>query len=172
MTRAHASLLPVDADSLTCCAGDVARGIARLFHRHALVTLCEVPLPNGRRADLLAIDAKGQITIVEIKVARADLLGDAKWPDYLDWCDRFFWGLSPALDPALCERADCLPERSGLIVADRYDAAVLREAACFAMSPARRRSELLRIGRLAMQRIMRATDPDLAGHAGASDIGL
>lgn len=71
------------------CATDVARGVARMFHGAGLTVLCEVPLPNGRRADLLAIDGKGEVTIVEIKVAQADLRGDAKWPDYLDYCDRF-----------------------------------------------------------------------------------
>ena len=66
-----------------------------------MFALCEVPLPNGRRADMMAIDAKGLITIVEIKVSRADLLGDQKWPDYLDYCDRFFWAVPAGfvLDP-------------------------------------------------------------------------
>jgi hypothetical protein len=70
----------------------VARGITRLFARNDIWCLPEMPLRNGRRADLMGIDAKGQVIIVEIKVARADLLGDAKWTDYLDHCDRFFWG--------------------------------------------------------------------------------
>jgi hypothetical protein len=70
-------------------AQDVARGVARLFYRQDLIALCEVPLGNGRRADIMALDAKGCVTIVEIKVSRADLRGDGKWPDYLDYCDRF-----------------------------------------------------------------------------------
>src|SRR3546814_8605298 len=72
-------------------AADVARGVCRLFAQAGLVAIPEVPLPNGRRTDLTAIDAKGQITIVEIKVSRADLHGDGKWPDYCDWFDRFYW---------------------------------------------------------------------------------
>ena len=78
-------------------AAEVARGVTRLFCRHDLFAICEVPLPNGRRADLMAIDGKGALTIVEIKVARADLVGDSKWTDYLDYCDRFFWAVPPAL---------------------------------------------------------------------------
>ena len=74
-------------------AADVARGVSRLFYRQTLIGQTEVTLGNGRRADIMAIDAKGQIVIVEIKVSRADLLGDRKWPDYLDYCDRFFWRL-------------------------------------------------------------------------------
>ncbi len=154
---------------IDCCAGDVARGLARLFHRQGRTVLCEVPLPNGRRADLLAVDARGHISIVEIKVARGDLLADAKWVDYLDWCDRFYWALSPALDPALVD--DRQPDRCGLIVADRYDAVVMREGVDAPLAPARRRAELLRIARLAMRRTMSALDPELAGHASGGDIG-
>lgn len=158
------------ADS--CCAADVARGVARLFHRQGQTLLCEVPLPNGRRADAVAVDARGIITIVEIKVARADLLGDGKWPDYLDWCDRFLWAVGPAIDPALLDDPCRQPQRCGLIVADRYDAVVMRDAAHIALPPARRRSELLRLGRLAMRRVMLGNDPELIAHAGERDIGL
>ncbi len=143
------------------CATDVARGVVRLFHNAGLTVLCEVPLPNGRRADLLAIDAKGQVTIVEIKVARADLRGDTKWPDYLDYCDRFYWAIDPALDAGLLSQDTHLPDRCGLIVGDRYGAEILREAAAHRLAPARRKAELLRIGRLAMRRIMFAADPEL-----------
>lgn len=164
-----AAIDPVRTETLGLtgpCATDVARGVTRLFHRHGLTVLCEVPLPNGRRADLLAINGKGQVTIVEIKVARADLHGDAKWPDYLDWCDRFFWALDPGLDPAILHTELYLPERSGIIVADRYDAQILRPAATHPLAPARRKAEALRIARLAMRRIMIAGDPELAGFAG------
>ncbi|MFM6853446.1 MAG: MmcB family DNA repair protein [Sphingopyxis sp.] len=142
------------------CAGDVARGLMRLFHRQGMTSLCEVPLPNGRRADLLAICPRGRITIVEIKVAKADLLGDTKWPEYLDWCDHFYWGLSPTLDPEWISGEAWQPQRCGLIVADRYDAAILRPAAEHPLPPARRRSETLRLARLAMRRNMAAFDPD------------
>ncbi len=143
------------------CATDVARGVSRLFHAAGQSVLCEVPLPNGRRADLLAVDPRGEVTIVEIKVAQADLHGDAKWPDYLEFCDRFYWALDPALDPALLWRETHLPDRCGLIVGDRYGAEILREAAVHRLAPARRKAELLRIARLAMRRIMLAADPEL-----------
>ena len=83
-------------------AAEVARGVTRLFCRHDLFAMCEVPLPNGRRADLMAIGPQGELTIVEIKVSKADLLGDQKWTDYLDYCDRFFWAVPHAL--AHCSR--------------------------------------------------------------------
>lgn len=151
-------------DMLT--AADVVRGVCRLFVQQGLVAIPEVPLPNGRRTDLTAIDAKGQITIVEIKVSRADLHGDGKWPDYCDWCDHFYWALASGLDPAILETSAYRPETSGLIVADRYGAAVVRKAARCHLAPARRKSELLRIGRLAMRRSMIASDPILVANWG------
>ena len=141
-------------------AGEVARGVTRLFCRRDLFAICEVPLPNGRRADLMAIDGKGQLTIVEIKVARADLLGDGKWRDYLDYCDHFFWAVPQAL-AYFTEGADFLPEAAGLIVADRYDAAVLREPLLRPLAPARRKAELLRFARRAARRLSAQIDPTL-----------
>jgi hypothetical protein len=90
-------------------ARDVARGVTRLFFRQDLFAMCEVPLPNGRRADMMAIDAKGCLTIVEIKVSRADLRGDGKWPDYLDYCDRFFWAVPGGFALDLFETEDFRP---------------------------------------------------------------
>jgi hypothetical protein len=106
-------------------AADVARGVSRMLLRHDYVCLCEVPLANGRRADLMGVDARGRIVIVEIKVSRADLLGDGKWPDYLDYCDRFFWAVPQGFDLAPFESEALRPDVAGLIVADRYDAATL-----------------------------------------------
>ena len=143
-------------------AADVARGVCRLFAQKGLVAIPEVTLPNGRRTDLTAIDAKGRITIVEIKVSRADLHGDGKWPDYCDWCDHFYWALAAGLDPSILETEGYRRETSGLIVADRYGAAVVRDAVACDLAPARRRAELLRIGRIAMRRSMLAADPELA----------
>jgi hypothetical protein len=141
-------------------AADVARGVTRLFCRQDLFAMCEVPLPNGRRADMMAIDAKGALTIVEIKVAKADLVGDCKWTDYLDYCDRFFWAVPQDLSGLLTR--DCfLPDRAGLIVADRYDAAILREAAHEPLAPARRKAELLRFARRAARRLSAQIDPTL-----------
>jgi hypothetical protein len=141
-------------------AADVARGVTRLFCRQDLFAMCEVPLPNGRRADLMAIGPKGALTIVEIKVAKADLLGDVKWTDYLDYCDRFFWAVPPDL-ASICEGERFLPGAAGLIVADRYDAVLVREAAERPLAPARRKAELLRFARRAARRLSVQIDPSL-----------
>jgi hypothetical protein len=141
-------------------AAEVARGVTRLFCRQDLFAICEVPLPNGRRADMMAIDSKGTLTIVEIKVAKSDLLGDGKWTDYLDYCDRFFWAV-PAHLSAICEGERFLPNAAGLIVADRYDAVLVRDATHRPLAPARRKAELLRFARRAARRLSAQIDPSL-----------
>jgi len=140
----------------------VARGIARLFARNDIWCLPEMPLRNGRRADLMGIDVRGQVIIVEIKVNRADLLGDAKWPDYLDHCDRFFWGLAAHLDRAVMETDAFRPAACGIIVADGYDAEILRPAPLLPLAAARRKVEVERLARAALRRQVVAADPGCA----------
>ncbi|GGC03661.1 hypothetical protein GCM10011494_22650 [Novosphingobium endophyticum] len=139
-------------------ASNVVRGIGRLFARNDIWCLAEMPLRCGRRADLMGIDAKGHVVIVEIKVSRADLLGDGKWTDYLDYCDRFYWGLPPALDRAPLESEAFLPERCGLIVADAYDAEILRPAPLRQLAPARRKVEVERLARASLRRLVNLGD--------------
>jgi hypothetical protein len=140
-------------------AADVARGVARLFARNDIWCMPEVPLRSARRADLMGIDARGQVVIVEIKVARGDLLGDAKWGDYLDYCDRFFWALPPGLDRAPLDGAAFLPEMCGVIVADGYDGEILRPAALSPLASARRKSLVESLARIAMRRHAALIDP-------------
>ncbi len=140
-------------------AQDVARGVARLFLRHEMTPLVEVPLGNGRRADVMAIDPKGCITIVEIKVSRADLLGDAKWPFYLDYCDRFLWAVPCGFDLTPFDDPAFRPDVAGLICADRYDAAILREPQLRPLAGARRKAETLRFARRAARRLWGSLDP-------------
>ncbi len=145
-------------------AGDVARGVTRMLLRHDCVTIAEVPLDGGRRADLMALDARGNIVIVEIKVSRADLLGDGKWTDYLAHCDRFFWAVPEGFDLRPFDQPGFLPERAGLIVADRYDAAVVREAATVPLASATRRKCTLGFARRAARRVINLLDPDAGQH--------
>jgi hypothetical protein len=139
-------------------ASDVARGVTRLFCRQDLFAICEVPLPNGRRADLMGVDSKGNLAIVEIKVAKSDLVGDCKWTDYLEYCDRFYWAVPPEL-ASILEGEQFLPGEAGLIVADRYDAALVRHAVHRPLAPARRKAELLRFARRAARRLSEQLDP-------------
>ncbi|USI74248.1 MmcB family DNA repair protein [Sphingomonas morindae] len=144
-------------------ARDVARGVSRFFFRADRMALCEVPLGNSRRADIMALDGKGRIVIVEIKVSRADLLGDGKWPEYLDYCDSFYWAVPPGFDLAPFETEAFRPDLCGLIVADRYDAAIVREAPCRPLAAARRKAETLRFARRAARRVLGGLDPDAIG---------
>jgi len=143
-------------------AAHVARGIGRLFARNDIWCLSEMALRSGRRADLMGIDAKGHVIIVEIKVSRADLLGDSKWTDYFEHCDRFYWGLAPHLDRACMESPAFLPERCGLIVADGYDAEILRPAPLVPLAAARRKAEVERLARASLRRQACTLDPLIA----------
>jgi hypothetical protein len=153
---------PIPDDELKA-AQAVARGICRLFARNDIWCIPEMPLRSNRRADLMGIDAKGHLVIVEIKVSKADLLGDAKWQDYLEHCDRFYWGLAAHLDRACMETEAFLPERCGLIVADGYDAEILRPAATVPLNAARRKAEIERLARASLRRHMASLDPALSG---------
>lgn len=144
------------------CALDVARGTTRMLLRHDLVAISEVPLDGNRRADLMALDVRGQIVIVEIKVSRADLLGDGKWPDYLGCCDRYYWAIPAGFDASPLDGTAFLPERTGIIVADRYDAVIVREAHTVPLPPATRRRATLAFARRAGRRLIALADPEAA----------
>ena len=158
--------VPIQTDSELKAAQAVARGICRLFARNDIWCISEMPLRSNRRADLMGIDPKGQLVIVEIKVSKADLHGDAKWTDYLDHCDRFYWGLAAHLDRACMEGEAFLPARCGLIVADGYDAEILRPAPTVALNAARRKAETERLARAALRRQQGLLDPGLSGWGG------
>lgn len=158
-------LEPADANAANDAAA-VARGICRLFARNDIWCLTEMPLKGGRRADLMGIDSKGKVVIVEIKVSRADLLGDAKWPDYLDHCDRFYWGLPPELDRSPLEGENFQPDSCGIIVADAYDGEIVRPAPSHPLAAARRKVEVERLARAALRRQLVSIDPECGPRAG------
>jgi hypothetical protein len=161
-----ASAVPLPDSPAPLVAADVARGVCRMLLRHDIVAIAEVPLDGGRRADLMALDAKGGLVIVEIKVSRADLLGDAKWTDYLGHCDRFYWAVPEGFDATPLDGPGFLPERSGVIVADRYDAAIVREAATVTLPVHARRRCTLALARRAARRVIGLMDPDAFGDIG------
>lgn len=141
-------------------AADVARGVTRMLLRHDLVAIGEVSLDGGRRADLMAIDSRGGIVIVEIKTSRADLVGDGKWTEYLEHCDRFFWAVPQGFDIGPLDSPAFLPDRTGVIVADRYDATVIREAHSTPLATAARKRCTIGFARRAARRLIQTIDPD------------
>ncbi|MBC7497617.1 MAG: MmcB family DNA repair protein, partial [Sphingomonadaceae bacterium] len=132
--------------------------------RAGIASLTEVPLGNGRRADIVGLGPDGRITLVEIKVSPADLRGDAKWPEYLDYCGRYFWAVATGFPQADFATDGFRPDRAGLIVADRWDGAEVRPAAWVPLAAARRKAETLRFARRAAQRLLWLSDPG-AGEA-------
>ena len=143
-------------------AASVCRGIQRLFARNDIWLMPEMPLRNGRRADLMGLDPKGRIVIVEVKVQRGDLLSDGKWTDYLDFCDRFYWGLPPQLDRNVLDGEDYRPDCCGIVVADGYDGEIVRPAPLHPLAAARRKTEVERLARAALRRATVAVDPHCA----------
>lgn len=136
----------------------IRRGAMRLLVGLDLATLAEVTLPNGRRADLLALAPDGGLTLIEIKSSREDFLADRKWADYLEFADRFYFAVAPGFPLAL------LPAEEGVILADRFAGIVHRPARHRPVMAARRRSLLLRFARLGALRLHGLADPEaLAG---------
>lgn len=132
----------------------VQRGVMRLLRgQYDYCCFAEVPLANGRRADVLGVGPKGEIWIVEIKSSLVDFQVDAKWPNYKDFCDRFFFARPPELDPGI------FPASEGLIVADAHDAAIVRMAADLPLPGARRKAMLLKLSRLGADRVHTLMDP-------------
>jgi hypothetical protein len=145
--------VPVDGrQSETALA--VARGTARLLHAHGFSVVSELPLPSGRRADLVALDAGGEIWIVEIKSSVADLRADQKWQDYRAHCDRLYF--------ATCMAVPCeiFPDDAGLIVADAFGAQLICEAPEHRLPAATRKSMMLLFARAAALRLQLLADPN------------
>jgi len=128
----------------------LTRGVMRLFIDLGLSPLAEFKLVNGRRADVAGLDRQGRLTIAEIKSCRADFECDQKWPDYLDYCDRFYFAVDPAFP------LEILPASEGLILADAYGAAIKTAAAVRFLAPARRKAVTLRFARQAALRACEA----------------
>jgi hypothetical protein len=124
----------------------VTKGAARLLVALGYAPLAEVTLPNGRRADLMALGRKGEIFIVEVKSSLEDFKTDGKWHEYMPYCDAFAFAVPPEFP------REVLPEEPGLIVADAFGGAVLREAPVTPLAAARRKALTLAFGRLAALR--------------------
>ena len=123
--------------------GVVTRGAARLFEALGYAGLLEVPLPNGRRADLMGLGPRGEIVIAEVKSSLEDYRCDRKWGDYGPFCDAFYFAVPPEFPQAV------LPEEPGLICADGFGGAVIRPAPVAPLAPARRKALTLAFARLA-----------------------
>lgn len=136
---------------------NVTRGAARLLADLGYAPLAEVTLPNGRRADLMALGPKGEIVIVEVKSGIEDYRVDRKWHEYMPYCDRFAFAVAPEFPQEI------LPEEPGLIVCDGFGGAVLREAPIAPLAGARRKALIVAFGRLAAMRAAGVAATQLEG---------
>ena len=144
----------LDTDPLDRAALQILRGTCRYFRALDLAVIGELPLADGSRADLMALDPRGGIRIVEIKSCLADFRSDRKWPDYRQWCDRFYFAVDAEF------RAELIPEDCGLIIADRFGADMMREAPEHRLEAARRKAVTLRFARCTALRLHAIHDPD------------
>jgi hypothetical protein len=148
-----AAALPIDRRQ-SPTALKIARGTTRLLHSLGFSSVTELPLASGRRADLVALGADGEVLIVEIKSSVADFRADQKWIDYRLHCDRLFFAT------ALEVPCEIFPPDAGLIVADAYGAAIICEAPEHRLHAATRKSVLLAFARAAALRLSALADPD------------
>lgn len=135
-------------------AAAIQRGLCRMFKTLGFVTLCELSLKNNRRADILAIGPAGEVWIAEIKSSVSDFRSDQKWPAYREYCDHFFFAVGADMP------IEILPDDTGLIIADKYGAEIMREAPAHRLAAARRKALMLRFARTAAQRLLMISDPD------------
>ncbi|MDE2578670.1 MAG: MmcB family DNA repair protein [Hyphomicrobiales bacterium] len=135
----------------------IARGVRRMLALNGVSTVSEMSLPDGRRADLVALQQDGVLTIIEIKSSVADFRADRKWQDYRAYCDR----LAFAIDLSTPE--ELIPAEAGLILADDYGARQMRIGLEHRLAPQRRKAMLLRFAKAAADRLHALHDPEFRG---------
>ncbi|BDW86315.1 MULTISPECIES: MmcB family DNA repair protein [Roseicyclus] len=133
----------------------LARGVCRHLRSHDFVTLPEFTPERGKRLDVMALGPRGELWVIECKSSRADFTSDAKWEGYLEWGDRYFWAVDDGFP------TDLLPDGTGLIIADAYDAEILRMGPEVKLPPARRKAVTQRFARHAALRLQSLRDPGL-----------
>ena len=134
----------------------LARGVCRALRALDFVTVEEMVPTPGLRVDVLALGPKGEVWVIECKSGRVDYLTDRKWQGYLEWCDRFFWAVDADFP------TDLLPDGTGLILADAYDAEIIRMGPDTPLAPARRRVMLQKFARHAASRLQALRDPGIS----------
>ncbi|MGI9507725.1 MAG: MmcB family DNA repair protein [Geminicoccaceae bacterium] len=133
----------------------LTRGVGRALVAADQAVIFELPLANGRRADVVALDQQGRFTIVEIKSGLADFQADHKWRDYLDYCDFFSFAVAAEFPE------EVLPSDAGLMIADDFDAALVRPPRHAPLSAARRKAMMIRFARAGAGRLQALLDPSV-----------
>ena len=131
----------------------VTRGVSRFLRSLDRSALTEVVLASSRRADILSIGPKGDIWIIETKSSVQDFKSDTKWSEYRLYCDQFFFASDSTVPQSV------FPEDTGFILGDSYGADIVRPAPLHALAPARRKELLIRVARMASNRLHYMNDP-------------
>ncbi len=139
-------------------AQDVARGVSRLLLQQGFSPILEFTLANGRRLDVAALGADGTMMGVEIKVALGDLKSDTKWPEYLEFCEQFYFAIPPDFPD------EHVPQGTGLMVADRFGGAIVRPSPVSVLHASRRKAVTLRFAKVAAERLNLALTTEMAVH--------
>lgn len=134
----------------------LARGVSRHLRSHGFVSIEEFVPTRGLRVDVMALGPKGELWVIECKSSRADFQSDSKWHGYLEWCDRYFWAVDMAFP------TDLLPHESGLIIADGYDAEIIRMAPESKLAAPRRKVMIQKFATHAARRLQAFRDPGLS----------
>lgn len=134
----------------------LARGVCRHLRSHGFVSVEELVPTRGLRVDVMGLGPKSEIWVIECKSSRADFQGDAKWQGYLEWCDRYFWAVDQAFPTEL------LPPETGLIIADAYDAEIVRMGPETKLAAARRKVMVQKFAVHAARRLHAYRDPGVA----------
>lgn len=143
-------------EALPAVAARVRRAVARLCLMQGWAPVHEVPLPNSRRADVLALTPDGRVLCIEVKSGTRDYLTDQKWPEYLDYADALYFAVDASFPRAL------LPDAAGWIMVHGLEAEIVRDAPVTPLAPARRRVLTVRLASLAATRLALLEDPDAA----------
>ncbi|NRB05544.1 MAG: MmcB family DNA repair protein [Rhodobacteraceae bacterium] len=131
----------------------LARGVCRHLAQLGFACIEEFVPSRGLRVDVIALGPKGEIWVIECKSGRADFQSDHKWDGYLEWCDRFFWAVDQEFP------TDILPSETGLLIADGYDAEILRMAPEDKLAGARRKAIIQKFATHAARRLQMMRDP-------------
>lgn len=146
--------MPDDARTADLKPGQLlARGVCRHLATHDFVSVEELVPAGGLRVDVMALGPRSEVWVIECKSSPTDFRTDGKWQGYLDWCDRYFWAVDEAFPTEL------LPPETGLIIADAYDAEIVRMAPETRLAPARRKVVVRKFARHAASRLQALRDP-------------
>lgn len=132
---------------------NVTRGAMRLLQSMGYSSICELPLTNGRRADLVGVNKSGEVAIVEVKSCLADFRSDQKWQQYLPYSDSFYFAVDEQFPLTVLDEDASLPNLTGIIIADAFDGEVIRPAKRQKVHPSRRKTLHLKMARVAASRL-------------------